>query len=151
MTQDNRTLTLRALDIPTIHKFGIGFDSVFDEMMKMSSAQRSLNYPPHNVLKIDDNNFVVQFAVAGFSEGELDIQVEGNVLTVAGSTTKDNEYDAEYLVHGISMRDFQRSFTLADNVEVKTANVSNGILSIELERIIPLENLPKKIDINFNK
>jgi molecular chaperone IbpA len=147
---NNRELTLRALDIPTIHRFGIGFDQMFDELMRATSRQ-STNYPPHNVLKIDDNNFVVQLAVAGFDEGDIDIQVEGRVLSITGSTNKDNKYSAEYIVQGISMRDFERTFTLAEHVEVKTASVTNGILSIELERIVPVEMLPKKIDIKFNK
>lgn len=150
MTQDNRTLTLRALDIPTIHKFGIGFDQMFDELMRTTSKQ-STNYPPHNILQIDENNFVIQLAVAGFSDGEIDVQVEGQVLSIVGSSTNDNKYGAEYLVRGISMRDFERTFTLAEHVEVKNAEITNGILSIELERIIPVEKLPKKIDIKFNK
>lgn len=144
------TLTLRALDIPTIHKFGIGFDSMFDELMR-TQARQSTNYPPHNVLKIDDNNFVIQLAVAGFSEGDVNVSVEGQVLSISGSTNKDNDYGAEYLVQGISMRDFERTFTLAEHIEVKTASVTNGILSIELERIVPIEKLPKKIDIKYNK
>ena len=146
----SRELTLRALDIPTIHKFGIGFDQMFDDLMR-ATARQSTNYPPHNILKIDDNNFVIQLAVAGFDEGEIDIQVEGRVLAITGSSTKDNKYGAEYLVQGISMRNFDRAFTLAEHVEVRSAEITNGILSIELERIIPVENLPKKIDIKFNK
>lgn len=150
MTQENKTLTLRALDIPTIHKFGIGFDQMFDELLRTTSRQ-STNYPPHNILKIDENNFVIQLAVAGFDKGEVDIQVEGQMLSIAGSTSKDNQYGAEYLVQGISMRDFERTFRLAEHVEVKNAEVTNGILSIELERIVPVEKLPKTIAINYNK
>lgn len=146
----SRELTLRALDIPTIHKFGIGFDQMFDELMRVTSKQ-STNYPPHNILKIDENNFVIQLAVAGFDQGDIDLQVEGQVLTISGSTNKDNQYSAEYLIQGISMRDFERTFTLAEHVEVKSASVTNGILSIELERIIPVEKMPKKIDIKYNK
>lgn len=149
MTQDSRTLTLRALDIPTIARFGIGFDQMFNELER--ATRQTTNYPPHNVLRIDDNNFVIQLAVAGFSEGDIELQVEGRVLTVSGSSVRDNEYGAEYIVHGISMRDFERTFTLAEHVEVKTASVTNGILSIELERIIPIEKMPKKIDIKYNK
>lgn len=150
MTQDNRTLTLRALDIPTIHKFGIGFDQMFDELMRVTSRQ-STNYPPHNILKIDENNFVIQLAVAGFAPGEIDLQVEGQVLTITGKSTRDSLYDAEYMLQGISMRDFERTFTLAEHVEVKNAANTYGILSIELERIIPVEKMPKKIDIKYNK
>jgi len=150
MTQDNRTLTLRALDIPTIHKFGIGFDQMFDELLRATSRQ-STNYPPHNILKIDENNFVIQLAVAGFDKGEVDIQVEGQILSITGSTNKVNKYGNEYLVQGISMRDFERTFTLAEHVEVKNAEVTNGILSIELERIVPIDKLPRTIAINYNK
>jgi molecular chaperone IbpA len=145
-----KELTLRSLDIPTIARFGIGFDQMFDELMRSTSRQ-STNYPPHNILKINDNNFVIQLAVAGFDEGDIDVQVEGRMLSIVGSTNKDNKYGAEYLIQGISMRDFERTFTLADHVEVKTAEVTNGILSIELERIVPVEDLPKKIDIKYNK
>lgn len=145
----SRELTLRALDIPTIARFGIGFDQMFNELERVT--KQTTNYPPHNILQIDENNFVIQLAVAGFNEGDVNIQVEGQVLTITGSTTKDNKYGAEYLVQGISMRDFERTFTLAEHVEVKNAEITNGILSVELERIIPLEKLPKKIDIKFNK
>ena len=145
----SRELTLRALDIPTIARFGIGFDQMFNELERVT--KQTTNYPPHNILKIDDNNFVIQLAVAGFDQGDIDLQVEGQVLTIKGSTDKDNQYGAEYLIQGISMRDFERTFTLAEHVEVKSASVTNGILSIELERIIPVEKMPKKIDIKYNK
>lgn len=145
----SRELTLRALDIPTIARFGIGFDQMFNELERVT--KQTTNYPPHNILQIDDNNFVIQLAVAGFDEGDINLQVEGQILTITGSTTKDNKYGASYLVQGISMRDFERTFTLAEHVEVKNAEVTNGILSVELERIIPIEKLPKKIDIKFNK
>lgn len=144
-----RELSLRALDIPTIARFGIGFDQMFNELERVT--RQTTNYPPHNVLRIDDNNYVIQLAVAGFDDGEIDLQVEGQVLTIKGSTNKDNKYGAEYIVQGISMRDFERTFTLAEHVEVKNATVTNGILSIELERIIPAEKMPKKIDIKYNK
>ena len=143
-----KTLTLRSFDIPQLTKFGIGFDNMLDEMMRVTS-QQTTNYPPHNILKIDENNFVVQLAVAGFAEGEININVEKNVLTVTGSTTRDNEFGAEYVVQGISMRDFERSFTLAEYVEVTGASITNGILSVKLERIVPEEKKPKSIAITY--
>lgn len=147
MTQ-NKTLTLRSFDIPSIHKFGIGFDNMFDELMRVT-AQQQTNYPPHNVRKIDEDHFAIDLAVAGFSEGEININLEKNVLTVKGSTARDKE--GEYLVHGISMRDFERSFTLAEYVEVTSAEMINGILSIKLERIVPEEKKPKSIAITYQK
>jgi len=145
-----KTLTLRSFDIPQLHKFGIGFDNMFDEIMRVTS-QQTTNYPPHNILKIDENNFVIQLAVAGFAEGEIDINLEKNVLTVKGSSNRENEFGAEYVVQGISMRDFERSFTLAEYVEVTGASITNGILSIRLERIIPEEKKPKSIAITYTK
>jgi molecular chaperone IbpA len=145
---NNKTLTLRSFDIPQIHKFGIGFDNMLDELMRVTSQQQT-NYPPHNVRKIDEDHFVIDLAVAGFAEGEIDIHLEKNVLTITGGTLRDNE--GEYLVHGISMRDFERTFTLAEYVEVTSAEMVNGILSIRLERIVPEEKKPKSIAINYNK
>ena len=130
----------------------VGFDRVWNDLERVQEQTRKLvTYPPYNVKKIDENHYVIQLAVAGFSEGDVDIQVEGQVLSITGSTNRDNKYGAEYLVQGISMRDFERTFTLAEHVEVTKASVTNGILSIELERIIPLEKMPKKIDIKYNK
>ena len=147
MTQ-NKTLTLRSFDIPQLHKFGIGFDNMFDELLRVTSQQQT-NYPPHNVRKIDEDHFVIDLAVAGFAEGEIDIRLEKNVLAIKGGTTRDTE--GEYLVHGISMRDFERTFTLAEYVEVTSAEMINGILSIRLERIVPEEKKPKSIAIAYNK
>ena len=141
-----KTLTLRSFDIPQLHKFGIGFEPMLDELLRVTSQQQT-NYPPHNILKIDENNFKIELAVAGFAEGEIDIHVEKNVLTIKGGTTR--EAEGEYIAHGISMRDFERSFTLAEYVEVTGAKVVNGILTINLERIVPEEKKPKSIAITY--
>jgi len=145
---NSKTLTLRSFDVPQLHKFGIGFDSMFDELLRVTSQQQT-NYPPHNIRKIDEDQFVIDLAVAGFAEGEIDVHLEKNVLTIKGGTVRDTE--GEYLVHGISMRDFERSFTLAEYVEVTGAEMTNGILSIRLERIIPEEKKPKSIAITYQK
>lgn len=145
---NSKTLTLRSFDIPQLHKFGIGFDNMFDELLRVTSQQQT-NYPPHNVRKLSEDQFVIDLAVAGFAEGEIDIRLEKNVLTVKGSTARDT--DGEYLVHGISMRDFERTFTLAEYIEVGSAEMINGILSIRLERIVPEEKKPKSIAITYNK
>ena len=148
------TLTLRSFDIPSIHKFAVGFDSMFDELMRVSNQQNQQNYPPYNVVKHDDNTFVIELAVAGFREGDVTVTVEKNQLTIVGEKIEsldDLEKDVEYLYRGISSRSFNRSFTLADHVEVTGADVNNGILSIKLERQIPEELKPKKIAITFNK
>jgi molecular chaperone IbpA len=147
-----KTLTLRALDIPSVHKFGIGFDRMFDELQRLTDQQSA--YPPYNILKINDNQFVIELAVAGFTEGEIEIEVEKNILVIKGSKVKDideapKEY--EYVVKNIANRDFDRTFTLAEYVEVVDAKVSNGILSVYLERKVPETELPKRIAISYNK
>ena len=143
----SRTLTLRSLDIPAIHKFGIGFDSMVDELMRITEHQQT-NYPPYNILKIDENKFCIELAVAGFAEGEVSIQVERQVLRIRGQR-QPVETPLEYVYKGISDRTFSREFTLAEHVEVTGAEMKNGILTINLVKIIPESYAPKNIDINF--
>ena len=143
-------LTLRSLDIPSIHRFGIGFDSLIDELFR-ANQQASTNYPPYNVVKLGEDSFAIEIAVAGFKEGDLTIEVEKNQLLVKGDQSVNIDQPIEYLHRGISSRSFARTWTLADHVEVKGASVNNGILTISLERIVPEEQKPKNIAINFNK
>lgn len=146
-----RELNLRSLDIPSIHKFAVGFDNMFDELMRVTSQQTNTNYPPYNVIKYTDDQFAIELAVAGFGEGEIDVQVENNQLTIKGEQSEDTREGVEFLHRGISARNFVRTFTLADHVEVVDARIANGILTISLERKIPEEKKPKKIAISFNK
>ena len=113
----------------------------------MSSREQATmvdNYPPHSIVKTDENTFRVELAVAGFSEEELTINLEKQKLTVDGKKAKD---DREYLHKGISTRKFSRTFRLNDNVVVKGANLNNGILEIDLEIVVPEEHKPKQIPI----
>ena len=145
------TLTLRSLDIPSIHKFAVGFDNMFDELLRNTSQQASTNYPPYNVIKHSEDKFTIELAVAGFKEGDINVQIEKNQLTVTGDQATELNGEREYLHRGISARNFTRVWTLADNVEVKGAEVANGILTISLERYVPEEQKPKKIAISYNK
>jgi molecular chaperone IbpA len=151
-----RELTLRSLDIPSIHKFAVGFDNVFDELMRVTAQQQAngTNYPPYNVVKYDDDHFAIELAVAGFNDGDISITVEKNLLTIKGEQSQsldELEKPIEYLHRGISARSFHRSFTLAEHVEVTGAKSENGILTIELERQVPEEQKPKTIAISYNK
>ena len=142
-------LTLRSLDIPSIHKFAVGFDNMFDDLMRTSQA--NTNYPPYNIVKHGDDSFAIELAVAGFKDGEVNIQVERNQLTVKGEQAVDLDNQVEYLHRGISARSFTRTWTLADHVEVAGAKSENGILTISLERKVPEEQKPKSIAINYTK
>ncbi len=144
--------TLRSLDIPALHRHAIGFDQLFEQMERTFANSRSNdNYPPHNVVKLDDTHFVVEVAVAGFKQDEIDVELKDGVLVVKGEKAKVEDTKPEYLHKGISARNFTRSFTLAENVEVRGATVENGILAVALELVIPEEKQPKKIAITFNK
>jgi molecular chaperone IbpA len=141
-----KTLTLRSLDIPSVHKFGIGFDNMFDELLRLNS-QQTLNYPPYNILKNTEDSFSIEIAVAGFSEGEISVNVDNRVLSTTGK--KNDGLEVEYLHKGISDRDFVREFTLAEHVEIQSATQRDGILTINLERIVPEEKKPKSIAITY--
>ena len=142
-------LTLRSLDIPSIHKFAVGFDNMFNELMRTS--QDNTNYPPYNIVKHTEDNFSIELAVAGFKDGEVTITTERNQLVVKGEQVTDLDDTKEYLHKGISARNFIRTWTLADHVEVVGATSENGILTISLERKIPEEQKPKSIAINYTK
>jgi len=142
-------LSLRSLDIPSIHKFAVGFDNMFDEIMRTTA--QTTNYPPYNVVKHGEDKFAIELAVAGFKDGDIEVTVEKNQLTVKGEKAIELNEGAEYLHRGISARSFVRTWTLADYVEVTGAVVQDGILTVNLERIVPEESKPKKIAISFTK
>jgi molecular chaperone IbpA len=143
--------TLNTLDLPALHRHAIGFDRIFDDLNRTFAASRSDGtYPPYNISKLDETHYVVEVAVAGFRENELSVELREGVLTVTGEQVKP-ENEPQYLHKGISARNFTRTFTLAEHMEVRGATVTNGILVIALEHIIPEEKLARKIAINFTK
>lgn len=147
--------TLHTIDLPSfvnqIHRQAIGFDSLFEDLNRtLTNTKGEGNYPPHNVVKIDDTHYVIEVAVAGFAQDEIDLELKDNVLTVKGEQAKDEEL-VEYLHKGISARNFVRTFPLAEHIEVRGATVKNGILAIALEQVIPDEDKPTKIAITFAK
>lgn len=141
----SNTLTLRSLDIPSVHRFGIGFDSMLDELHRIN-AQQPTNYPPYNIVQINEDEFSIQVAVAGFGEENLTVIKEQNLLTIEGITT-DPLDEINYLHRGISRKNFRREFRLADYVEIDNARLELGILSLHLKRNVPENSKPKKIHI----
>ena len=146
-----KTLTLRSFDIPAIHKFGIGFDNMFDELMRVSAQQSSTNYPPYNIVQINEDEYMISLAVAGFGLDNLSVTKDKKFLIIEGK-----EYDPDcekivpnYLHKGISNRDFRREFQLADHVEISNAHLELGILSIHLKREVPEDAKPKTIAISY--
>ena len=146
-----KTLTLRSFDIPALTKFGIGFDNMFDELMRVSAQQSSTNYPPYNIVQINDDEYTISLAVAGFGLDNLSVTKDKNFLIIEG---KEYQPDSEkivpnYLHKGISNRDFRREFQLADHVEISNAHLELGILSVHLKREVPEEAKPKTIAITY--
>lgn len=147
------TLTLRSFDIPSIHKFGIGFDTMFDELNRLHSLQSNTNYPPYNVVQINEDEYMISLAVAGFGLDNLSVTKDKNFLIIEGKNTiKDEDLtETNYLHRGISARDFRREFKLADHVEIVNAHLELGILNIHLKREIPEEQKPRAIAITYTK
>jgi len=148
-----KTLTLRSFDIPQLTKFGIGFDNMFDELMRVSSQQSSTNYPPYDIVQISDDEYMISLAVAGFGHANLTVTKDKNFLIIEGKhsrETVDNEDStAKYLHKGISERSFRREFQLADHVEIGNAHLELGILNVHLKREVPEEAKPKTIAITY--
>lgn len=143
------TLTLRSLDIPQLHKFGIGFDTMFDELHRIHSQQVNTNYPPYNVVQINEDEYMISMAVAGFGPDNLSVTKEKNFLIIEGKQHPTDDVEPNYLHHGISARDFRREFKLADHVEIANAHLELGILNIHLKRDVPEEQKPRTIEISY--
>ena len=141
---------VNSLDIPQLQRFAVGFDRMFDELARTAGTLNATNYPPYNIIKESETIWKIEVAVAGFDESELDVEIISNELVVTGAKEKTNEV-VNYLHQGIGGRDFERTFALAENVEVKGAQVKNGILTVTLEHIVPESAKPKKIAITVQK
>ena len=148
-----KTLTLRSFDIPALHKFGIGFDNMFDDLMRESTQQSTSNYPPYNIVQINDDEYMIAVAVAGFGHDNLSVTKDKKFLIIEGKHAAENveveDPTAIYLHKGISERSFRREFQLADHVEISNAHLELGILSVHLKREVPEDAKPKTIAITY--
>ena len=131
--------------------FSVGFDNLFNDFDKMLSFNSSSinHYPPYNILKLNDTDYTIELAVAGFGKKDIEVKSVENTLTIKSVDKKQEvlDKDERVLHQGISKRSFTRSFTIADDVVVKGADLKDGLLSVKLERIIPDEKKPKIINI----
>ena len=124
----------------------IGFEPILNELERIHSAGRAQdNYPPHNVVKVDDENFIIELAVAGFSEEDIQVEVKDGILLVKASHSEKDE--REYAHKGISSRKFEKSFRLSEFVVIDGANLVNGILVVNARVEVPDERRPRKIEI----
>lgn len=144
------TRTIATLDIPSFYRATVGFDRVLHDLEKQFSVNSSQTYPPYNIIQLNDDEYVISIALAGFKEENLEIIKEKNTLRVRGAihATTDN---IVYLHKGIGSRSFSREFTLADYIEVESAEIEHGMLNINLKRVVPVEMQPKVISISSGK
>ena len=132
---------------PIFSSLYVGFDRLFENMAQLSAGSKSLpSYPPFNVVQ-DGNQYVIEVALAGIDKKDLDVKVQENTLRIAYDSSKEKSDANDKLYRGIAQRSFRRQFSLAEDVEVTGASFKNGLLRIDLERIIPEEKRPKQIKI----
>src|SRR5690242_4457725 len=137
-----------AFDFAPFRRSTVGFDRLFDMLENSSMGQGQENYPPFDLIKKGENDYSIQLAVAGFKPDEIDITAQQNVLIVSGRKADEaEEKGADFIYRGIANRSFERRFALADHIQVKGADLKDGLLSIELVREIPEAMKPKKINI----
>lgn len=133
--------------LDAINRALIGFDTMFDQMERRFANSVSTNYPPHNILKLKENEYAIQLAVTGFNKAEISVTVENNVLVIKGESMTTDYPQEQYLHRGLATRDFVKEFPLAEHIEVSGAETQNGMLIIKLIRNIPESAKPKVIDI----
>ena len=145
----NLKSALQAFDTNSLIPYSVGFDRQFDRLFDYATHQmESSGYPPYNIQRTEDFKFQIELALAGFDKKDIEIEVADGALTVKSIKDKDKGATDEYTLYkGISQRNFTRKFTLADDIVVNGAKLENGMLTIELERIVPEEKKPKMITI----
>jgi molecular chaperone IbpA len=127
--------------------FFIGIDRELDRFRHASEVAAKQSYPPYDLLKIDEDNYMLKLAVAGFTKDEVDISVENNTLTISGEVSTEDTDNFDYLHKGIAMRKFTRTFALGEYMEVISAEMDNGLLYVSVRREVPEEKKPKQITI----
>jgi molecular chaperone IbpA len=138
---------MRAYDFSPLFRYSVGFDRVQQLLdAALERAENAPGYPPYNIETVGENAYRITMAVAGFGEEDLDITVQENALTVSGKAAQ-REDQVQFLHRGIATRAFERKFELADHVKVVGANLVNGMLTISLERQVPEEQKPRKVEI----
>ncbi|HHQ4804222.1 Hsp20 family protein [Aeromonas veronii] len=136
---------MRSIDFSPLYRSAIGFDRLAD-LIESAASNGNAGYPPYNIEQLGDSDYRISMAVAGFTQEELELSFQENLLTVKGNKQADT--GRNYLYQGIAERGFERRFQLADYVRVKGADLKNGLLHIELVREVPEAMKPRKIEIN---
>jgi molecular chaperone IbpA len=137
-----------AFDFAPFRRSTVGFDRLFDMLENSSLGQAQENYPPFDLIKTGENDYCIQLAVAGFKPDEIDITAQQNVLIVTGRKAEEgSDKDGDFIYRGIANRSFVRRFALADHIQVRGADLKDGMLAIDLVREIPEAMKPRKISV----
>lgn len=139
MQQQLRTIS--AADFAQLSRALVGFDRYFN------SQATNNNYPPHNIVKYSDDTYAIEVAVAGFTKDEISVSIDQDQLTIRGVMNRPNKGEVEYLHRGLAARDFEQTYTLAEYMVVRGAKVDNGMLQIDIQRIVPEALKPRQIEI----
>jgi molecular chaperone IbpA len=128
--------------------YAVGFDRVFDQLNQyVTNNVQSTGFPPYNIRKEGEYNFVIEMALAGFGKKDIEVEVADGTLSIRSVKEEDSDLDGNQLYRGIAYRKFERKFTLADAVVVNGAKLENGMLLVELERVVPEEKKPRLISV----
>jgi len=139
---------MRAFDLTPLFRSTVGFDHLAGLLDSVAQFDSGVSYPPYNIERTAENHYRISLAVAGFAEKDLSVEVKEGVLSVQGKRDVEKDGAATHYLHqGIAGRTFERRFQLAENVEVRGAQLENGLLHIELERIVPEEKKPRRVVI----
>jgi molecular chaperone IbpA len=134
-------------DIRPMARLSIGFDEIFNEILRSANAQPEVGYPPYNIIKYSDDKYAIELAIAGFTQDEIVLSTENNRLIVSGERKAIESVEATYVHRGISSRSFIRTFTLGSHIVIDGATTKNGMLTVSLSRVLPDYLKPRRIDI----
>ena len=148
MTSTNLLFPQWATLSKSLDPFSVGFEDVLDQIRDISEtvSKASPGYPPYNIKQVKENKYVIEMAVAGFAKTDIEVTLEGNKLVIKGAVV-DSSGDDNYIYKGIANRNFNRAFTLADKVEIKDAEITNGMLKVWLENMVKVQDAVKKITV----
>ena len=138
---------MTTIDFTPLYRSTVGFDGLADLFDFATRSNQNSSYPPYNIESLGDENYSITLAVAGFSEDEIDINVENQIMTIKGKKNLDENTETNYLYQGIATRSFEKKFNLAEYVEVTNANLVNGLLTIKFKKELPEAMKPKSIKI----
>lgn len=141
---------ITSFDLTPFYRNTVGIDSLFDRITRnIDTAANTGNYPPYDIVKTGEETYEIRVAAAGFRQDEIEVEIADGTLRITGNHRDEARPEMEYLYHGISNRSFLRTFQLSDYVEVRSAVMRDGILTVDLERIVPEVMRPKKITVSY--